>query len=756
MFGSNWLLPYVCYYALCIAANASFSNAFVVNVPSSFIRCVKPVTSHYQLHSATLPSVGSPQTEELSDVHDERSARTDVEVKFSHVHFYTDNIDDISVYKDLEHNLNSFANGNELDEMHLNLSHFQETWQKQHADADDDQDSRGDFVPQNRDIIKQLLAGLGFRITAMSHTRGTKNVLLTTKDLDGVKFVVSALDTCSESSTNGIIADNNEGVNDGHFSHFESGQIQQFYDEHAGRQGIAVLAFEVTDGDIDSLFQRYQALHPDLITADFESGAVKYEEDGTETKILEVYSYYKNEKGGEVDLGTKLRFVQRANAEQILPGLTPLEASFDKTCMPAYCDHWVSNVVSRTGFLDTLEETLGFTPKVDFNAGVVAAGEAQIESTVTGNDSTFETNIKDEALVDQSQVYLPINNALNEFSHVHGFLDEVGQGVQHVASRVDDLPQFIQRGNDFRKITGEGFTFLQIPRSYYGVLTAKLLKDSVGLSNGCAEIILGCCESSRCMTKGLEGAVDLQLTRDELKKRLDSSMPMGHHHREEFEVNVQNVVDTILRSRYINMYNLLGDILSEETYLSIVRNQILVDVQGRDILYQIFTSNILQRKAGDESPFLEFIQRVCADCSDDGCPLGMKAGCGGFGIRNFLTLFLSIEIGKAMLDVSHAKSSNDTNTMRFAQLKVDAFTDQLNESNPILTAISDAMTEEGVALERMQVALKRGDDADAAEWEERMKQAEEMKHASNVNLMELNSKYNELMKSLRLDSEPNA
>ena len=44
----------------------------------------------------------------------------------------------------------------------------------------------------------------------------------------------------------------------------------------------------------------------------------------------------------------------------------------------------LSNVVDRTGFLDTLNDTLGFTPKVDFNAGVVAAGEAIIESTVTG------------------------------------------------------------------------------------------------------------------------------------------------------------------------------------------------------------------------------------------------------------------------------------------------------------------------------------------------------------------------------------
>lgn len=52
--------------------------------------------------------------------------------------------------------------------------------------------------------------------------------------------------------------------------------------------------------------------------------------------------------------------------------------------------------------------------KVDFNAGVVAAGEAQIESTVTGNSSSMTTGDKDLALQDQSQIYLPINNALTE------------------------------------------------------------------------------------------------------------------------------------------------------------------------------------------------------------------------------------------------------------------------------------------------------------------------------------------------------
>lgn len=130
-------------------------------------------------------------------------------------------------------------------------------------------------------------------------------------------------------------------------------------------------------------------------------------------------------------------------------------------------------------------------------------------------------------------------------------------------------------------------------------------------------------------------------------------------------------------------------------------------------------------------------------------------GCGGFGIRNFLTLFLSIEIGKAMLDVSHAKASNDKGALNISQFKVDAFTEQLNESNPILTSITDAMTQEGVALERMQEAMRIGDDANVTKWQNEMRMAAEMKQVNNANLMELNSKYNTLMKSLRLGDATN-
>lgn len=45
---------------------------------------------------------------------------------------------------------------------------------------------------------------------------------------------------------------------------------------------------------------------------------------------------------------------------------------------------------------------------------MVAAGEAQIESTVTGNTASLNAEDGSSALSDQSQIYLPINNALTE------------------------------------------------------------------------------------------------------------------------------------------------------------------------------------------------------------------------------------------------------------------------------------------------------------------------------------------------------
>jgi hypothetical protein len=195
------------------------------------------------------------------------------------------------------------------------------------------------------------------------------------------------------------------------------GNVRRFLQVHSNRQGFSVLGFATNN--VDVIYQKYKQLHPKLIH-DFSDYQNKT------NKVLEVYAYYTEGAGGnaghekEADTGTILRFIESqeepesASSFCLLPGLTKIDATFDGTSQAAYCDHWVSNVISRTGFLSTLEDTLGFTPKVDFNAGVVAAGEAQIESTVTGNDTAPTLADKADALRDQSQVYLPINNALSD------------------------------------------------------------------------------------------------------------------------------------------------------------------------------------------------------------------------------------------------------------------------------------------------------------------------------------------------------
>jgi hypothetical protein len=232
---------------------------------------------------------------------------------------------------------------------------------------------------------------------------------------------------------------------------------------HDGRQGIGVLAFSVKN--VKAIRDRYMMYHPALIDSYVEIPE-------NNLAVLEVFAYYKYEQGREMpchtrvaDMGTVLRFVDfcltpdgsnQTSLSCTRLGMTACTALFDDSSMAAFCDHWVSNVFDRTEFLSTLRDTLGFTPKVDFNAGVVAAGEAQIESTVTGNTLMDITLKSKSALSDQSQVFLPINNALSSVGHVHGFLRDIGQGVQHIASRVSNLVAFVQRCNEFREITGEG------------------------------------------------------------------------------------------------------------------------------------------------------------------------------------------------------------------------------------------------------------------------------------------------------------
>jgi len=674
---------------------------------------------------------------------------------FSHIHLYVDNLKPLEHYKAYEDLCNKFS---KTANTHIknpaakcivrDSTAARADWVKMAGEFDQNPDT---YKSQNRDLVKQLISGLGFRVTGMHKSVESYSLLITSEDEIGVQYVVTQLiksDSPKKQKT------------ETKYEHFGSRALNRFYDAHCQRQGISALAFEVIGENgvgVDGIKANYEKLHPKLLP---EGAYNVYEEpDGTTRKMLEVYAYYKGKDGEQIDEeddGTLLRFIEVVGRKStdgrttcILPGLAKVDATFDGTSFPAYCDHWVSNVVSRTGFLDTLKDTLGFTPKVDFNAGVVAAGEAQIESTVTGNTTTrtFSKDAAAIALKDQSQVYLPINNALSPVGHVHGFIEEIGQGVQHVASRVVDLVGLIQRANDFRKITGEGFTFLNIPRSYYGVLSPLYLTSgNKKIDNATAELICSSCESVGICSE--DGAVDLEISKDVVEEKLNGCSSLNSN--DTYNAYKDEIVKAIMESRYCNMFSLLGSHMSEDTYVAIVRNKILVDVQGQDLLFQIFTSNILQNKPGDESPFLEFIQRVCSECvSADGCPAKIKPGCGGFGIRNFLTLFLSIEVSKAMMDVRDARKVGDTKKMETANLRVKTFTDQLNEANPILTDISDAMTAEGDFKDAADFALKNGDKAKAEELLAKAKVEMEKKLEGNQRLMVCSSKYNTIMKEIR-------
>ena len=710
--------------------------------------------------------------------HDKSSSA--VELSFSHVHMYVDYVDDIKSYKSLEQGLNQFANRTETDGVKRDELSCRALWNdivnstggNGRADLSNIEGEDEMFLSSNRDVVRQLVSGMGFRVTGSrmgssmveqneeNAVINTRSVLVTSCDDRGVQFVITSLEP---SVTNfSVIRDcdsvNNYEANHDFFDHFDQSHLHRFSKHYNHRQGIAVLGFEVTRGSIESIFRKYQRYHPNLLMQDVKEYST--------AKILEVYAYYSGaDDDPAAEKGTLLRFIQQKSTNKsslILPGLAPVTSTFDRSCYPVYCDHWVSNVISRTKFLNVLNDTLGFTIKANFNAGVVAAGEAQIESTVSGNTpldaaASTDDNARKKALSDQGQVYLPINNALSSVGHVHWFLKEIGQGVQHIASRVEDLPAFVQRANYYRKVTGEGLTFLDIPRSYYGVLNVDRLRCLDGseynkqatdaLSQLCASTIMAIMEKSKFVAA--DGALNLDVSKDEIDAALISSLqPQGIKNDamfQEYATRKEFILQTILRSRYINLYKLLLNRLSEDSYLKIVRNKILVDVQGNDLLFQIFTCNILQRNSGEEAPFLEFIQRSCS--ADK-----FTSGCGGFGIRNFLTLFLSIELSKAASEVINARKTGDKRRLLYYQNMVDMFNAQLSESNPILTEISDAMTLEGIATENWKKAVEESKEDEANKWQREMERCANAKQAGNEKLMHCSERYRLKMQRLRRDN----
>jgi len=644
---------------------------------------------------------------------------TDIDMEFHHIHAYVDSLCPLAEYKQLESRMNTLCAAF-VGECGKDVAKGAQKCEEIFGEKPKPED----FKVNGQDLVEQLISGVGFRVTA-EHTapgaNGTRSMLINSQDARGAKFVVTVREEAPAAKKA-----KTEVMH--HFSKEGADMYYQASKAEGGRPGVAVVAFE--SSKVAEIRAKYTEKHPELIYSYHEYGA-----GASLFKVLEVFAYYKSDNSKKADQSTRIRFLQRGDAVKnvILPGFVDFDATFPEDAMPAYSDHWVSNVVNRNEFLATLEDTLGFTPKVDFNAGVVAAGEAIIESTVTGNTPCVEFSTPEEIMLNQSQIYLPINNALSEVGHVHLFLEEIGQGIQHIASRVVDLTSFVERTNQYRKMTGRGFTFLNIPRSYYGYLTvANLVAAKV--PDKVATDVFTKLQEAGLMNKA--GIVEMDITDAAIK---GLGFPKAH---------LAGITSVVKLARYNNLHKMLGAAFDEVTYLKIVENKILVDIQAGDILFQIFTGNILQRAAGMESPFLEFIQRVCSKQNgSDGKPKPIRPGCGGFGIRNFLTLFLSIEVSKAMKLMETSKEAGDMATFNNAESQVTLFTEQLDLSNPILTTISDAMCEEADALVEVNKAGISAADKAAAE-------AEAQKHflikeQGQKDLQALSDKYKLLMRELR-------
>ncbi|GAB5354089.1 hypothetical protein AAMO2058_000089600 [Amorphochlora amoebiformis] len=671
-------------------------------------------------------------------------------LKYNHVHFYAEKLENLAHYKALERRANEFEAAYMKagkPSIMKGRGIWREIAKKEGIQVVDPEK----YNASGQDLVEQLICGAGWRIIASNENPETLSYMLSSSDTEGARFIVTALRAEEKTKTEANKVNTfQQPTSIPH--HFQASTLSRFLSVHNSKPGVAVLGFEAESGEeVEKIMQNYSKKHPKLIVNKAGWKPWRYAAKDGEQVFGEAYAYYDPKDANEPDMGTIIRFVGEATGKPLraFHGLTPCKVMFPKDSYPAYCDHWVSNVFDRKRFLQTLNDVLGFTPKVDFNAGVVAAGEAIIESTVTGNSSDVLSSA-DKALKSHDQVYLPINNALSTVGHVHLFLQELGQGIQHVASRVSNVVKFVATVNRRRQTTGLGFSFLRIPRSYYGRLALSDLISACQEKNftasepeELAKFVLKSLEAKEFVS--LSGIAKLDISSEDVQKVVEEKLPGDL--KPLWETTKSRMCECVLRSRYNNLYKLLRDHFSPETYLSIVRNQVLVDIQGNDVLFQIFTANILQRNPRDEAPFLEFIQRVCSERkANDGKALPIRPGCGGFGIRNFLTLFLSIEVSKAMRSLEASLKENDEKRAQISQKRVNLLTAQLNESNPILTAISDSMTAESDAE---LAAARPGGEKDKEEWLGEAERWRKKKLEGNKLLQKVSEKYKALMAEVR-------
>ena len=132
------------------------------------------------------------------EVFSSREKRNDQDVSFAHVQLFVDKLEELHVYKVFEKNLNEFHSRIENEESNERFSVTVEGHQHIWMEVSGSSHAPTKFTPQNRDIVKQLMAGFGFRVTKASRSSthqckaGTRSFLVTSRDPRGIQFIVTA------------------------------------------------------------------------------------------------------------------------------------------------------------------------------------------------------------------------------------------------------------------------------------------------------------------------------------------------------------------------------------------------------------------------------------------------------------------------------------------------------------------------------------------------------------------------------------
>jgi hypothetical protein len=134
-------------------------------------------------------------------------------VSFSHLQLFVDKLDSLETYKQFEDFLNQY----DAAATKSTMSTTDERRQLWESYLEGDVPEKA-FVSQNRDIVKQLMAGVGFRVTGCrfpsdENTANTISLLMTSRDPRGVQILVSA------------IAADAEGHGEDELLHFDAGKL---------------------------------------------------------------------------------------------------------------------------------------------------------------------------------------------------------------------------------------------------------------------------------------------------------------------------------------------------------------------------------------------------------------------------------------------------------------------------------------------------------------------------------------------------